>query len=392
MENPEVLELPRSPEPRSSVLDALIAQYCARHRTVENFILIYYLLFGLLRRLGLDPISGPRLWVGRVVGVLLVQLSFVGPPLALTLLVEKGPRPGPHPWPWETMSIWAAVGFCFGVLLLLMYGPMVRAVDTFLWLHRSIREELGLRRLIAWESRWFQRRRSAPTALLFGVAVLAYLHYIEVVYHERPMAWGTALVGFMLLYGVGEVVYSVILLALESYILRDCDYEVYRLSPLDSVAFRRAIGGSTQIGLLVSFVATLFIIGFVALLEDRPIMVSRVGQLLLGLAYLATLAGLLLPRLAIQAIVHKEKERELRPLQKRLDDLVARVTTGGEDHFKELKRIKEVHDTIRDATEEVLPLRAIGRLMGALTLPTLTFLASRFGEAFMQRMLHQLRP
>lgn len=370
------------------MLDELIAQYCARHRTVENFILIYYLLFGLLRRLGLDPIRGPRLWVGRVVGVLLVQLSFVGPPLGLTLLVEKSRGA----WPWATMSIWAAVGFCFGVLLLVIYGPMVRAVDTFLWLHRSIREELGLRRLIAWESRWFQRRRSAPTALLFGVAVLAYLHYIEVVYHERPMAWGTALVGFMLLYGVGEVVYSVILLALESYILRDCDYEVYRLSPLDSVAFRRAIGGSTQIGLLVSFVATLFIIGFVALLEDRPIMVSRVGQLLLGLAYLATLAGLLLPRLAIGAIVHKEKERELLPLQKRLDDLVARVTTGGEDHYKELKRIKEVHDTIRDATEEVLPLRAIGRLMGALTLPTLTFLASRFGEAFMQRMLHQLRP
>lgn len=59
------------------------------------------------------------------------------------------------------------------------------------------------------------------------------------------MAWGTALGGLMLLYG-GEVVRSVVLLALESHILRDCDYEVYRLSPLDSVALRRALGGSLQ--------------------------------------------------------------------------------------------------------------------------------------------------
>lgn len=373
------------------MLDELIAQYCARHRSVENFILIYYLLFGLLRRLGLDPVCGPRRWLGWVVGVLLVQMSLVGPPLALTGLIALVGHEH-SAWPWETVGIWAAVGFCFGVLLLLMYGPMVSAIDTFLWLHRSIRDEQGLRRLIAWEGRWFRLRRAAPTAFLFGFAVLAYLHYIEVVYRERPVAWGTALVGFMLLYGVGEVVYSVILLALESYILRDCDYEVYRLSPLDSVALRRAIGGSTQIGLLVSVVATLFIIGFVALLEDRPIMVSRVGQLLLGLAYLATLAGLLLPRLAIKAIVHKEKERELQPLQRRLDVLVAGVCEASEEKYKELKRLKETHDTIRDATEEVLPLRAIGRLMGALTLPTITFLASRFGEAFMQRMLHQLRP
>ena len=120
-------------------------------------------------------------------------------------------------------------------------------------------------------------------------------------------------------------------------------------------------------------------------------MVSRVGVLLLGLAYLSTLAGLLLPRLAIKNIVQKEKERDLIPLQRRIDQLVARATSLDEDGFKELKRLKETHDTIRDANEEVLPLRAIGRLAGALILPTMTFLATRFGETFLQAMLRKGR-
>ena len=133
----------------------------------------------------------------------------------------------------------------------------------------------------------------------------------------------------------------------------------------------------------------LFIIGFVVLLEDRPIMVSRVGVLRLGLAYLSTMAGLLLPRLAIKYIVQKEKERDLIPLQRRIDQLVVRATTLDEDGFKELKRLKETHDTIRDSNEEVLPLRALGRLAGALILPTMTFLATRFGETFLQAMLRK---
>jgi hypothetical protein len=147
--------------------------------------------------------------------------------------------------------------------------------------------------------------------------------------------------------------------------------------------------GSTQLGFIVSLVATLFIVGFVVLLDNRPILVSQVALLGLGLAYVSTLAGLLLPRMAIKSIVQRQKERELAPLQDRINELLVDVRQLGEEQHKELNRLKETHDAILESSEEVLPLRAIGRLAGALILPTMTFLATRFGEAFLQGLLHR---
>jgi hypothetical protein len=371
------------PADPASIRSELAEQYCQRHRNIENYLLVYALAFGLLRRLRIDPVQGPRQGRGQLAAVLLVAMAMVGPALALTALLDE--------WAIAPIGTWLAVGVALGLLVVHMHSPLLRAIDSFLSLHRTTADEAGMRRLIAWEQRWFRRRVEAPLALLFSASLLFYLYYIEEHYGERSMAWGTALIGFLLLYGVGEIIYSVMLLALESYVLRECNYDTYRLSPLDSVAMRRTIRGSSQLGLLVSVVATMFICGFVVLLGDRPIMVTQVGLLLLGLAYVATLAGVLLPRLAIKSIVQAQKEQALVPLQRRIEALAARVGELTDEQYTKLKRLKEAHDTIRDATEEVLPLRALGRLAGALILPTLTFVGSRFGETILQRLLHQIR-
>lgn len=275
--------------------------------------------------------------------------------------------------------------------MVLLHAPLVRAIDNFLCLQRAIREPAGLLRLIAWDERWFRRAVAVPVALVFAVALLYSLYAIDVQSGERPLAWGTLCVAFFLLYGVGETILSVMLLALESRVLRDCDYELYGPSPLDTVAVRRAIRGSSQLGFLVSLIATTFIVGFVALLEDRHTVVMQLGLFLVGLAYLATLAGVLLPRISINAVALRDKERRLLPLQHELSALAARMGDLTEAQYARYRRLKEVHDTIRDANEEVLPLRALGRLVGALVIPTLTFIASRFGETILQTLLHQGR-
>lgn len=381
---PVAAEPPPASPPAS--LTELADAYCQRHRKVENYLLIYFLIFALLRRARLAPLDkgpGPTRISVQLAALLLVAAGIVGAPVALTAMLDE--------WELAPVGTWAAVGLSFGLVVVLMYRPLLAALDNFLCLHRAVADEAGLRRLIAWERRFFHRRIAIPAAFGFSGGLLAYLYYLERYSGEKPMAWGTALVGFLLLYGVGEIIYSVVLLALESSVLRDCNYRVYKLSPLDSVALRRAIRGSSQLGLLVSLMATLFIVGFVALLEDRPVMVTQVGLFLVALSYLATLAGVLLPRLAIKSIVQRHKEAELAPLQERLDALTARLEAMSEEEFEKYKRIKEAHDTIRDATEEVLPLRVLGRLVGALVLPTLTFVASRFGESLLQGMMQRLR-
>lgn len=377
---------PAPPSPPSA-LAILADEYCQRHRKIENYLLIYFLVFALLRRARLEPGSRATRLSAQLAALLLVAAGIVGGPIALTAALNE--------WEVAPVGTWIAVGLIFGLMLVLLYRPLLFALDNFLCLHRAVSDEAGLRRLIAWERRFFRRRFAVPTALGLSFGLLAYLYSlggsIEGSAGERPMAWGTVLIGFLLLYGVGEIIYSVVLLALESGVLRDCKYKVYPLSPLDSVALRRAIRGSSQLGLLVSLMATMFIVGFVALLQDRPIMVTQVGLFLVGLSYMATLAGVLLPRLAIKAIVQRQKEQALAPLQDRLEVLMPQLEQMNEEQYDKFKRIKEAHDTIRDATEEVLPLRVLGRLMGALVLPTLTFLASRFGESLIQGMLHQIR-
>ena len=44
---------------------------------------------------------------------------------------------------------------------------------------------------------------------------------------------------------------------------------------------------------------------------------------------------------------------------------------------------------LRDASEEVLPIRALGRLFGAMLFPTMTFVISRFGEQVILPLLRR---
>jgi hypothetical protein len=292
-------------------------------------------------------------------------------------------------WRDNPLPEWGAVIVGFSVLGLWGHGPLVHAIDVFLSLHRNIVDAEGARRLLAFEKRWFRLRRAMPIAALFSFLIHVYLYYIEVYYQERPMTWGTATMTMLLMYQVGEIVYSVIVLAIQSQLLPRCQYALYRPCPIDTVALRRSLRGTSQLVGVVSLITTGIIIGFVILVEDRPIFLNRVGLLLLASAYVSAFAALLLPRLAIKAIVHAAKENQLRPLQQRLSELLENPVSLSEDQYKEFKRVKELHDLLRDASEEVLPMRALGRLFGALLFPTMTFLVSRFGEHFIMPMIRR---
>ena len=363
--------------PPSDDVAAQIERYCAHHRAAENYIFFYRLVFGLLRRLRIDPLVGR----GRVLSMLLLAILIAILPVAVSTWLGE--------WSSNPIPEWCAVVIGFATLTIWAHGPLTHAIDAFLSLHRKIVDSDGIQRLLDFELRWFRLRRSVPFAALFSFGIHVYLYYIEVYYQERPMTWGTATLTMLLLYQVGEIVYTVVLLGLESRLLPRCQYALYRPSPIDTVALRRSLRGTSGLVGLVSLVTTGIIVGFALLVEDRPIFLNRVGLLLLANAYLAAFAALLLPRLAIQSIVHIAKENQLRPLQGRLSELLENPVSMSEDQYKEFKRIKEVHDLLRDASEEVLPMRALGRLFGALLFPTMTFIVSRFGEHILLPMLRR---
>jgi hypothetical protein len=355
----------------------LVAELCEHHRAVENYVFLYRVVFFFLRLFRLNSQTLP----GRIAALCINMLLFALPPSLVSIWLGE--------WRDNPLPEWGAVIVGFSVLGLWGHGPLVHAIDVFLSLHRNIVDAEGARRLLAFEKRWFRLRRAMPIAALFSFLIHVYLYYIEVYYQERPMTWGTATMTMLLMYQVGEIVYSVIVLAIQSQLLPRCQYALYRPCPIDTVALRRSLRGTSQLVGVVSLITTGIIIGFVILVEDRPIFLNRVGLLLLASAYVSAFAALLLPRLAIKAIVHLAKENQLRPLQQRLSELLENPVSLSEDQYKEFKRVKELHDLLRDASEEVLPMRALGRLFGALLFPTMTFLVSRFGEHFIMPMIRR---
>jgi hypothetical protein len=133
-------------------------------------------------------------------------------------------------------------------------------------------------------------------------------------------------------------------------------------------------------------VATTIIIGFLVLLADQAALVGQIALALLALAYVATALGVVLPRLAMKRIVRAEKERELGPLQERLDDLAGRLGSLTEREDKELVRLRETHDLIRRSGESVLPLSSVGQLLSSLIIPTITVALSQAGREFILRL------
>jgi len=354
-------------------LRALATSYTERHSGMENYVLSWKIAFSIIGKLGLDPRSP----AGRLANLVLVWLLLFCIPVAIAIATGD--------WQDAPLRTWALVAAIFGVLGAVIYAPLRSAIGDFLALHRLMADIRGLERLVAWERRWFNVRISLPVASAFAALMLALL-LARVDQSRAPLHAGTIVVAAMLIYEVGEVLFTVIMLGVESRLLDRYDYDLYRLSPIDSVGMQRSIRGSNRLGLLVGLVATTIIVGFLVLLADQAALVGQIALALLGLAYVATAVGVLLPRLAMKRIVRAEKERELSPLQERLDDLAGRLSRLDEREEKELVRLRDTHDLIRRSSESVLPLSSVGQLLSSLIIPTITVALSQAGREFIARL------
>ncbi|HNN96165.1 MAG TPA: hypothetical protein PKI03_28015, partial [Pseudomonadota bacterium] len=148
-----------------SEVAGLINELCTHHRSVENYVFLYRVVFFSLRVLRIDPNSR---WA-RLVALVLAML-LIGLPASLVSLSLGEWRDNPIPE-------WAAVICGFAVLGLWGHGPLVYAIDAFLTLHRNIVDAAGARRLLAFEKRWFRLRRAMPIAALFSFLIHVYLYF-----------------------------------------------------------------------------------------------------------------------------------------------------------------------------------------------------------------------
>jgi hypothetical protein len=139
-------------------------------------------------------------------------------------------------------------------------------------------------------------------------------------------------------------------------------------------------------------VSTGVILFFLLLLPAGSDLIWPVVLFLLLVQYLSAGVGVVLPRLVLGRIIRRTKEAEMETLQVRLKDLLPRVGELTEDEREEFTQLQETHDAIRDSPENLLPLGAILRNVGALLLSTATILVAAFAEEWIAGLVKFFQP
>jgi hypothetical protein len=306
------------------------------------------------------------------------------PALALTAITRDGYG--------RSLVAWIIVAVFWGALLSivpLVYGLSIP--NHLAWLGAIVDEE-DLHRLIAWARRWYNCRVVALVAgaLTLGTVVPFYLLVVRGSGVTVPV--GSLYAGAFVVFIVMQNAYCISMMTGEAYNLSTCNYELYRLSPADSVLVRRSLHGYNQLAALNVAVTTAAILFTLLLFPADSGLVWPVVLFLLLVEYVSTGFGLMLPRLVLGRIIGRTKEAEMRALQIRLNNLLPRVGALTEDEREELSQLRESHDAIRDSPDNLLPLGAILRNVGALLLSTVTILAAASAEEWIAGLVKLLRP
>ena len=360
------------PEPISEdgvdiqVLDALFRAYKARHLATENWDGSLSLIVGAARRLKVDPFTSRA---GRVLSWGIVSMSLLAPAVLLTSLT--GTWASAMPWAWVAVAlIWSA----FTVFFL---GAARRASEEMLSLHGALATERGYRDLIAWDRRWFSYPVVAAIAVGFAILATIVLLAIQTFTGAPPLHIGTLAVGAGLFYAMGSVVASDLLLTAEYPLLSSQTYRLFRPNPAQTLAIRRALRGYNQRNGLSSLFSAASILMFAILLPPGSSVLGPLITALFGLASISTIIVVVAPRQLMTTIVRKAKERELGPMQDRLNALWPRALALSPAESDELRKLEDIHAKLLGAPEDLLNVgRIVGRIGAALFLPALTTLIS----------------
>ena len=358
----------------------LANEYADRHSTSEEVQPTLYLCFRLSRRLGIGFRSKPRYLVAFLLPFGLALI----PALVIAAVVGQ----------WATIPLlsWfvvtAAIGASYSVA-----APLVQAAsDNIVSLHRALAREEEIHRLMAQDRRWFNVRTCSAVSVALALGLTAILYVLQRYIGSVPMQAGTLWINAYLFYVLTEESYLSLAIFVEAHNMSVCHYQLYGLSPIDSLALKRAVRGYNQVGAIFVLALTLVAFLFVLVLPADPNLIAAFVISLLLVEYLVCALGFLGPRLFLGRIVRVKKEQEMEPLRGELNGLLARLKELTEEEYDRMKRLQETHDAIRDSSENLLPLGDLAKVVGALALSTLTVVATALADAYLAEWVKPFLP
>jgi hypothetical protein len=343
-------------------LKQLFQTYKKRHTNFYNWGFFYWLTTLLPRGFKKDPYRSPT-------GALLTTVNAIS--IVLLPVVTVTGLAGA--WVHSYMPIWIGVSVIYGVLMAAVSVLTVNADEEIVNLHGSMATVQGLRRLIAWDRRWFNYVVEALFILLFMLLGLMAFFVIYRLTNSPPLPIGTQVLGLYVFLFVGALLADLFLLACETPLLVREEYHLFRHNPSQTQSLRCAMGGYNKLVANDSMVFTVVILISVILLPTASDLLMPVILMLLGLVYSSVALIMLTSRYLIGRIIRTAKEQELAGLQARISVLWGNVLGMNEDEFKELDRLEKSYDRLAATPQTLLnPGRAISIFMAAVFLPTLS--------------------
>jgi hypothetical protein len=358
----------------------LANQHADRQAWMANWYPDFFVRFRFFSRLGIELSSR----LGYLASFLFYFVLIVLPALIITAIV--GQLANIPLLSWIIVATAAAGLYTIG-------SPWAHAAaDNIVLLHRALAREEEIRRLMAWDQRWYNVRIFSAVGGACALGIILVIHLLQRNAAGMQMPAGALWISAYLAWMVGQNCYLLALLFLEADRMSVCHYELYSLSPIDSLALKGAVRGYNQAGAVVLLLMTLVILGLLLLLPAKPTLMAPIVVSLLLVEYLGAAFGSVGTRLHLGHIVRAKKEQEMEPLRGELNGLVARLKELTEEEYDRMKRLQETHDAIRDSSENLLPLGDVAKVVGALALSTLTIVATAFADAYVVEWVKPFLP
>lgn len=326
-------------------LEQLFQTYKTRHVSFYKWGALFWLTSLPARLLKLDPYRSPS---GIAVTIVSCIMSVILPLLAITRLTNS--------WNVEEMPLWIGVSVIYGVLMGII-GPLTaRADEDIIILHSSMATAHGLRRLIAWDRRWFSHPVEFALTLVFTLISLMAFSTIHRLTGLHPIPMGTQVLGFYAMLLVGALTASLTLLSCETPMLIREEYRLFRHNPAPTLSLQRSLRGYNRLISNDSLFITIIIVLAAILLPPDSGLLMPVTLLLLGLEYSSIALIMILSRYIFGQIIRTAKELELTILQERISTLWEHMLTLDEKESQELERLEKSYDRLASTPHSMLNL------------------------------------
>jgi hypothetical protein len=333
--------------------------------------------WALLRRIGIDPLSGR----GRLLtGVIAFGWLFGGAVVVASVTGTLGESP---------LLAWLALAAIEGVLEGWFPSADSEVQRDQLSLDAALSSIDALRAKVARDRRTGGVMKMAVPSAAFGL-VFGAIAFLATSGDWSQIPPGSIWLLMVVLFWVGEWIWTAVDWHLGNLFYVRQRYELPSFRPIDSPVIQAFIRGTNRHMIDTATISTTYLIYVVLLLAHDTALLWPSAALILVTCYGLTIVRVVSDRWVVAHVVGDETSRRLANLGSQIEALLVRVPDLSSEDERKLDQLRKAYDDVRDAPRTTSPSNAVGRVVRTSLVPTLTFVGLAAAEGYIGRLLNKV--